>query len=226
MRAWILDSVGERVRVDEVAEPSPRGGGAVIEVLAAYVPAYTEVVARGERGPVPTPLVLGPGCVGRVVSVADDVFNVEPGDVVLDLALLTSGESEDPEEILIGWTGVGGRGVATGKTVAMQKMWRDGVFAERALCPKETLMKLPGAGVTRGQSASRSCRGSPSRGGMNATGLQPGGTATIIGATGQLGAAATLIALASGAGRVVAVGRNAEVLKRLGSWIPGSFPSR
>ncbi|QWF84705.1 L-threonine 3-dehydrogenase [Amycolatopsis sp. CA-230715] len=200
-----------------MAEPSPRGGGAVIEVLAAYVPAYTEVVARGERGPVPTPLVLGPGCVGRVVSVADDVFNVEPGDVVLDLALLTSGESEDPEEILIGWTGVGGRGVATGKTVAMQKMWRDGVFAERALCPKETLMKLPGAErYPRPERLAFLPWLAIAGEGMNATGLQPGGTATIIGATGQLGAAATLIALASGAGRVVAVGRNAEVLKRLG----------
>ncbi|GAA1953683.1 zinc-binding dehydrogenase [Amycolatopsis minnesotensis] len=191
----------------------------MIDVLAAYVPAYTDAVARGERGPVPTPLVLGPGCVGRVVSVADDVFNVEPGDVVLDLALLNSGAETDPAEILIGWTGVGGRGATTGETAAMRKIWRDGTFAERALCPKETLMKLPGAeSYPRPERLAFLGWLAVAGEGMKATGLQPGGTAAIIGATGQLGSAATLIALASGAGRVVAAGRDAEVLKRLGEW--------
>src|ERR1700754_1290506 len=104
MRAWMLDAVGEPVRPADVPEPKVRPGGGVIDVLAAPVPAYTREVTGGSRGYVPpTPLVLGPTCIGRVTGKAGDVFGVEVGNVVMNSSLLTAGE----DEILVGWTGVG-----------------------------------------------------------------------------------------------------------------------
>lgn len=216
MRAWRVDDSNPSLHLAEVPEPAIRGGGVLIEVIAAHVPAYTDALPGGLRGSLPIPLTLGVSCVGRVLEVADDVFHVAPGDLVVDTALLSSGDAAQPEEILVGWTGIGGRGLSTPTTTAMQAVWRDGVFAERALVAKETLVRLPGAdsypdllslallpwltiaaeGVARAEVAA-------------------GQTVLVMGATGQLGSAAVLIALARGAGRVVAVGRNPQVLERL-----------
>lgn len=225
MRAWKLNSAGEDLRLAEVPEPELRGGGVIIEVLAAAVPAYTKALVHGARGAIPTPLVLGPACVGRVEAVAGDVFGVVPGDIVVDSALLGSGDVAEPEEILVGWTGVGGHGVATARTRAMQARWRDGVFAERALCPKETLVRLPGAGAYP----------SPARlaflpwlsiaaAGLDRAGLRAGDALVVVGGTGQLGGATTLVALARGAGRVVTAGRNPSALDRLAALDPRVVP--
>jgi len=43
MRAWVLDEEGVGVRVTDVPEPVLKGGGAVLSVLAAHIPAYTAV---------------------------------------------------------------------------------------------------------------------------------------------------------------------------------------
>lgn len=225
MRAWILESVGQPLQAAEVAEPSLRGGGVVIEVVAAHIPAYTGVLLTGVRGAVPTPLVLGSGGIGRVLAVADDVFNVAPGDVVANLSLLGSGDPTDPQEVIVGWTGVGGTGTRTATTTRMQDVWRDGVFAERALCPKENLLRLPGAQsyehleklaflpwlAIAGEGWVRGEQG-------------PGQVVAVLGATGQLGAAAVLVALARGASRVVAVGRNTDALDRLAALDPRVVP--
>jgi threonine dehydrogenase-like Zn-dependent dehydrogenase len=216
MRAWKLNEVGDGLRNEQVAEPVLRGGGVIIKVLAAAIPAYTGVLISGSRGSIPTPLVLGAACVGRVEAVADDVFNVAPGDVVVDNALLGSGDADEPQEILVGWTGVGGRGAATGTTTGMQAVWRDGVFAERALCPKECLVRLPGAGDhPRPEKLAFLPWLAIAAEGVHRAGLRAGHVAVVVGATGQLGGAATLVALAQGATRVVAVGRNTDALARL-----------
>jgi threonine dehydrogenase-like Zn-dependent dehydrogenase len=216
MRAWVLDSPGGKVRCDDVAEPASRGGGAIVRVLAAHLPAYTAEVVGNERGTIPAPLVLGPTCVGRVESVAEDVFNVRPGDVVLANSLLGSGDVAEPEEVLIGWTGVGGRGRTTATTTGMQAVWRDGVFAERALCPKETLLRLPDAD-DHPDPARLACLPwlAISAEGLNRADQRPGQSVVVLGATGHLGTAAVLVALARGASRVVATGRNETALTRL-----------
>ena len=114
----------------------------LVEVLAAHLPAYTKMVVKGNRGGLSVPLTLGPACIARVIDVAPDVFHVAPGDVVVDTALLDAGGGD---EILVGWVGLGGSGAGSDRTDRMRAVWHDGVFAERALCAKETLVKLPGA---------------------------------------------------------------------------------
>ena len=201
--------------MSDVPEPTLQGGGVVVEVLAAHLPAYTKAVVNGGRGGLPVPLTLGAACIGRVIDVAPDVFHLAPGDVVVDTALLDAGEGEG-DEILVGWVGLGGTGTGSGRTDRMRKVWRDGVFAEQALCAKETLVELPGA-----QDYPDLARLSflpwltIAAAGLHAAGPLTGRDVAIIGATGQLGGAAVLVALAEGAATVTAVGRNQDALDRL-----------
>ena len=110
MKAWTLDSTGGALRLDDVPNPQLRDGGAVLRMLAVQVPAYTRVLTTGGRGGIATPTVLGIGGIGRVEAVADDVHTVRSGDIALCTGFLTTGRVADPEEVLLGWTGIGGRG--------------------------------------------------------------------------------------------------------------------
>jgi threonine dehydrogenase-like Zn-dependent dehydrogenase len=213
MRAWTVAKNDDDVRLTEMPAPTLQGGGVVVEVLSAHLPAYTKMVVRGNRGGLPAPLILGPSCVGRVLDVAPDVFHVAPGDIVLDTARLDAG---DGDEILVGWVGLGGSGVGSERTDRMRAVWHDGVFAEKALCAKETMVKLPGAedypDPARLSFLPWLCIAA---GGLHAAGPLAGRDVAVIGATGQLGGAAVLLALAEGAATVTAVGRNKEALDRL-----------
>lgn len=218
MRAWTVAAQDDDVRLSDVPEPALRGGGVLVEVLAAHLPAYTKAVVKGNRGGLPVPLTLGPSCVGRVLDVAPDVFHVAPGDIVLDTALLDAGEGD---EILVGWVGLGGSGDGSTRTDRMRAVWRDGVFAEKALCPKETMVKLPGAehhpDLARLAFLPWLCIAAA---GLHAAGSLTGRDVAVLGATGQLGGAAVLVALAEGAATVTAVGRNEEALDRLAKLSP------
>ncbi|MGC4820881.1 zinc-binding dehydrogenase [Micromonospora sp. DT63] len=206
------------MRLRDVPAPTLQGGGVLVEVLAAHLPAYTKMVVGGNRGGLPVPLILGPSCVARVTDVAPDVFHVAPGDIVLDTALLDAG---DDDEILVGWIGLGGSGAGSERTDRMRTVWHDGVFAERALCAKETMVKLPGAenypDPARLAFLPWLCIAAS---GLHAAGPLAGRDVAVMGATGQLGGAAVLVALAQGAATVTAVGRNKESLDRLAELSP------
>jgi threonine dehydrogenase-like Zn-dependent dehydrogenase len=213
MRAWTVASQDDDVRLSEVSSPALQGGGVLVEVLAAHLPAYTKMVVKGNRGGLPPPLTLGPSCIARVIEVAPDVFHVAPGDIVLDTALLDAGGGD---EILVGWVGLGGSGAGSERTDRMRTVWHDGVFAERALCAKETMVKLRGAenypDLARLSFLPWLCIAAA---GLHAAGPLAGCDVAVIGATGQLGGAAVLVALAEGAATVTAVGRSSDALDRL-----------
>lgn len=216
MKAWILDSPAAGLRFGEVPAPVVRSGGAVLRMLAVQIPAYTRVLIAGGRGGIATPTVLGVGGIGRVEAVADDVQAVRVGDIAVCTSFLTSGRVAEPEEVLLGWTGIGGRGVSSAATDSMRRAWRTGTFAEQALMPASTLVALPDAEnypdparlaflpwlAVAAAAVERST-------------LAPGHRLVVTGASGQLGGAAVLLALARGAGTIAAVGRNALSLGRL-----------
>jgi alcohol dehydrogenase len=213
MRAWTVAAQDDAVRLCDVPSPTLQGGGVLVEVLAAHLPAYTNMVVGGSRGGLPVPLTLGPSCIARVIDTAPDVFHVAPGDVVLDTALLDGGGGD---EILVGWVGLGGSGAGSERTDRMRAVWRNGVFAEQALCAKETMVKLPGAEQypEPARLAFLPWLGIAAAG-LHAAGPPAGRDIAVIGATGQLGGAAVLVALAEAAATVTAVGRNKEALDRL-----------
>jgi len=216
MRAWELDETDADLRLVEVDDPQVRAGAALLDVLAVHVPAYTSVLTTGLRGTIPTPLVLGTGGLCRVSAVAEDVFGLHEGDVVVNAGLLRSTDVTDPEEVILSWTGIGGRGERTPDVARMQALWRDGTFAERAVLPAGVLVRLPGAeNHPRPEQLSVLPWLSIAAEGLVRGEQQPGDVVAILGATGQLGGAAVLVALARGASRVVAVGRNLSALQRL-----------
>ncbi|OZM82406.1 zinc-binding dehydrogenase [Pseudonocardia sp. MH-G8] len=223
MRAWMLDEPGAPLRVADLDEPRLRPGGVLLEVLAVHVPSYTDAVTKaGPRGGVPTPLVLGVGGIGRVLAVGEDVFGFAVGDVVAHIGVLGSDDVVDPQEFLVGWTGIGGRGERTPTVAVMQERWRDGSFAERMLAPAAALVRLPGACGAPGEALVGWFAVAAE--GLDRAGLAAGHDVAVLGATGQLGTAGVHLALAHGAARVAAVGRNPAVLERLAALDPRVQP--
>lgn len=227
MKAWTLDSTGTGLRLEEVPDPQVRQGGAVLRMLAVQVPAYTRVLTTGGRGGVATPTVLGIGGIGAVEAVADDVHTVRPGEIALSTGFLATGRVADPEEVLLGWTGIGGRGTPSAATDAMRRVWRTGTFAEQALMPASTLVALPGA--ERYPDLARLAFLpwlTVAAGAVERSAVGPGDRVVVTGASGQLGGATVLLALARGAGTIAAVGRNASSLERLAALDPRVRPVR
>jgi NADPH:quinone reductase-like Zn-dependent oxidoreductase len=133
------------------------------------------------------------------------------GDVVLCNSLLSSSDlTQSPDEILIAWTGTG-----SDRSLAMQYHWCHGSFAECAQYPVRCLTVLPdGARFDRTLLPFLASL-AIADGGLQCGGFAAGQVVVINGATGQLGGAAMLLALARGAARVVATGRNAHRLRTL-----------
>lgn len=216
MKAWTLHSNQSRLRLEDIPEPRLRNGGAVLRMLAVQVPAYTRMLTAGGRGEIATPTVLGIGGIGRVEAVADDVHTVRPGEIVLSTGFLSTGRVAAPEEVLLGWTGIGGRGLSSPATEGMRRVWRTGTFAEMTMMPASTLVALPGA--ERYTDVARLAFLpwlSVAAGAVERSSLKPGDHVVVTGASGQLGGATVLLALARGAGTIAAVGRNAKSLDRL-----------
>ncbi|MFD2417721.1 zinc-binding dehydrogenase [Amycolatopsis pigmentata] len=208
-----LEEPGGPWTLREVADRKVLPGGVLVDVLAVRVPSYTRDVLTGELGyDLPTPLVPGPTCIGRVRDVADDVFGVAVGEVVLCNSLYSSGEVlGSPDEILIGWTGTG-----SDRSARMQQRWRHGSFAERACYPAACVTPLPGAEEwARPELLPFLASLAIADGGLRRGGLRGGQCVVVNGATGNLGGAGVLAALARGAARVVATGRRQEALAAL-----------
>ena len=213
MRGVWLEEVGTPWLVTALPDQEVMAGGVLIDVVAVRVPSYTRQVLTGELGyDLPTPLVPGPTCIGRVRELADEVFGVQVGDVVLCNSLYSSGDVVgSPDEILIGWTGTG-----SARSARMQQQWRHGSFAERACYPSACITPLPGAeSWPRPELLPFLASLAIADGGLRRGRLAGGQTVIVNGATGNLGGAAVLAALARGAARVVATGRRPEVLAAL-----------
>jgi NADPH:quinone reductase-like Zn-dependent oxidoreductase len=103
MRALYLERVGLPAQVREVDDPRLRAAGVVVDVLAVRIPSYTREVFSGELAyDLPVPLAPGPTCVGVVDQVAEDVFHLNRGDVVLCNSFYPSGNADGADDILIG----------------------------------------------------------------------------------------------------------------------------
>jgi alcohol dehydrogenase len=139
------------------------------------------------------------------------VFDFAPGQTVLCNSLLSSGGS-DPDEILIGWTGNG-----SPRSRAMQKIWRHGSFAQKALYPSQCLTPLPGAEQTDRNLLPFLASLAIADGALRRGGITGGQAVVVTGATGQLGGAAVMLALARGAARIAALGRDRARLEALAS---------
>ncbi|MCF3960213.1 alcohol dehydrogenase catalytic domain-containing protein [Streptomyces fuscigenes] len=211
MRAAALTRFGDPLAVREMPAPGAGGGEVVVEVLAACVPPYADEVFSGERNyPLVPPVVPGVGGVGRIVEIGPDATRLRVGDLVwCDCTVRSRDDALTPDITLQGWSSRGEGGARLARHL------HDGSFAELMRVPTENVFPLPAAAGDDPARWAALTVHTISYGGLLAGGLAAGETLLVSGATGNLGSSAVAVALAMGAGRVVAPGRNRSALRLL-----------
>lgn len=220
-RALVQEVHGKPLVVRNVPIPEATSGSAVVQVIYAPIISYMRDVYNGRRKyNYATPLIPGTSAIGRVAAVGPDAVLLNPNDLVYVDCYIRGRDDHDAGFLL---------GLSEGGTEASRKLmqceWRNGTFAEYVKAPLENVFKLD---------ETRLC-GDPSQGGLGykmeqlcwwmmalvpcgglrSIDLQAGEIVIISPATGGFGSAAVLVALAMGAGKVIAMGRNAEALANL-----------
>jgi alcohol dehydrogenase len=212
-KAWRLHGHND-LRFEDVATPRPAPDGVIVTIEAGMVLSYTGKVLAGTvpYNLPPFPFVPGTNAVGRIEAVGDSVTHVSRGDrVFLSPHLRGDVPSREPPQILIGLTAMAN----TEAALALQGRWRDGVFAEIAHWPAACVTPLVGLDDKPAIELIGLAKLIVPFGGLQRSGLRGGDTIIVNGATGYFGSGAVLLAVAMGAGRVVAVGRNAAALESL-----------
>ena len=182
-----------------------------MDVVAAPVLPYAGEVFSGERKYLLTlPAIPGCGAIGRVRSVGPDATQLAVGDWVLcDPTVRSRDNARTPDITLQGWSARDQGGLR------LQEYFHDGPFAEQMRVPTENAVRL---GSMDANNASHWCALVTllvPYSGLLAAGLQAGETLLVSGATGNYGSSAVAVALAMGAGCVIAPGRNEMMLEEL-----------
>jgi len=212
-KAWRLHAFGD-LRFDEVPTAAPADDGVTVAIEAAMVLSYTDKVLSGALAYAlpPMPFVPGTNAVGRVIETGRDVGHVRAGDrVFLSPHLRADVPDREPAQILVGLTRMGD----TAATRLLQQRWPDGAFTEIAQWPAACATALEGLDQASATELLGLAKLVVPHGGLKRAKLAGGQTVIVNGATGYFGSGAVLTALALGAARVVAVGRNAAALAAL-----------
>jgi NADPH:quinone reductase-like Zn-dependent oxidoreductase len=211
MKAAILNSLGSPLVVESLPDPVLGTGEVIVDVVATRVLSYANEVFSGLREYlIELPMVPGPGAIGRVRAVGPDATRLAIGDwVYCDPTVRSRDDAIAPDITLQGWSARDQGGLR------LQKHFHDGSFAEQMRVPTENV-KLIGA-IDAADAAKWCALGTllVPYGGFLAANLQAGETVLVSGATGNFGSAAVTVALAMGAGCVVATGRNDKMLAEL-----------
>ena len=211
MQTATLNALGTPLVIGPVPDPSLGTGEVIVEVAAAPVLSYANEVFSGERKYLlELPAIPGCGAIGRVRACGPDATRLKAGDVVwCDPTIRSRDDAAMPDITLQGWSARGEGGLH------LQRHFHDGAFAGQIRLPTENAIPIgPIDLAAAGQWCAMILLLVP-YGGLLAAALQPGETILISGATGNFGSAAVAVALAMGAGCVVAPGRNAEILADL-----------
>jgi alcohol dehydrogenase len=211
MKAAILKAFGSPLAVETLPDPILGTGEVIVDVVVAPVLSYANEVFSGARKYLLNlPVVPGCGAIGRVRAVGPDATHLVTGDwVFCDPTVRSRDDALSPDITLQGWSARGEGGQR------LQKHFHHGPFAEQIRVPTENAIRI---GLIDEAKASSWCALGTllvPYGGLLAANLQAGETILISGATGNFGSAAVAVALAMGAGCVVATGRNEKVLADL-----------
>ncbi|WP_024511400.1 zinc-binding dehydrogenase [Bradyrhizobium sp. ARR65] len=212
-KAWRLHTHND-LRFDTVETPSPAPDGVLVRIEAGMVLSYMGRVLSGAvpYSLPPMPFVPGTNAIGRVIATGDNVTHVQGGDrIFLSPHLRGDVPDREPPQILIGLTAT----VTTDAALALQARWRDGVFTEIAHWPAACVTALSGLDDRPVTELIGLAKLIVPFGGLQRSGLRGGQTIIINGATGYFGSGAVMLAVAMGAGRVVAVGRKQAALEQL-----------
>ena len=210
MKAWQLHRLGGELLFNDVRTPEPRPGSALVRIEASALMSYIKAYVEGKLpayNPPPGPFTIGTNGVGIVEAVGRDVWHLKPGQrVVLSSHFVAAENVEDPAQVLIGLT-------SSPDAAPVLADWPDGTLAEYALLPVAAVTPAEGLDHIDATQLVAIGRCIIPYGGLLRGRLAAGETVIVNGATGAYGTAAVLVAIAMGAGRVIAAGRNAAALE-------------
>jgi alcohol dehydrogenase len=222
MRAWQLDRLGGDLKLIETPIPEARPGTVVLRleatVLMSYIQDYVDGKLPFYRAP-EAPFTIGSNGIFTIHAVGRDVWHLQPGQrVILSPHLVAQENVAEPSQLLLGVTAMDAQPI--------QRDFPDGVLADYAVVPKALVTPVDGLPPLTAAQLASTIRFSVPYGGWVRGRLAAGETAIVTGATGSYGGAAVLLALAMGAARVVAAGRDAEALATIARDRPRVVPVR
>jgi alcohol dehydrogenase len=202
MKAAVLNAFGEPLAIQTVPDPVLGTGEVIVDVVAAGVTSYAANVFNGSRSYLlDTPVVPGPGGVGRVRATGPDSTRLKVGDWVFCDSTIRA-RDDSASQILLGWT------YRTEAARSLHTFYHHGSFAEQMLVPTENATLIGDIDLAEAGRWTALGRLLVPFGGLLAGDLKAGETLVVNGATGGFGGAGVAVALAMGAGKVVAAGRN------------------
>ena len=213
MKVAVLREWGTPLSVETIADPRLGTGEVIVAVVAAGVLPYMKEVLSGERKYLLNlPVVPGAGAIGRVRAVGPDATRLAVGDwVACDPTVRSRDDAVTPDITLQGLSARGEGGLR------LQKYFHHGSFAEQMLVPTENAIPIGPLDPSEAARWTALNLLLVPYGGLLAADLKAGETVLVSGATGNFGSAGVAVALAMGAGCVVAPGRNEAMLEELAS---------
>ncbi|PQV54055.1 zinc-binding dehydrogenase [Paraburkholderia sp. BL21I4N1] len=219
MKAWQLERLGGTLGLTDLPIPEPRAGGVVVRVEASSLLSYMKDYVDGKLPIYHTPdrpFIPGGNGIGIVHAVGSGVWHLKPGQrVVLSSHFVAQENIQAPAEMLLGITAI------SPDSGPMQSDWPDGTLAEYALFPASAVTLAEDLAPLSAIQLAMTTRCIVPFGGLLRGRLAAGETVVVSGATGAFGTAAIMVALAMGAARVVALGRNARALEAVAQLAPG-----
>lgn len=222
-KALVQEVYGEPLVTKSVPIPEATPGSVLIKIMYAPIISYMRDVYNGKRNyKYVTPLIPGTSAIGAIAAIGPDAVMLKEGDLVY-FDCYVRGRDDHDAGFLVGLS----EGATDASRKLMQGEWRNGTFAEYVKAPLENVFKLdekrlcgdPDQGGL-GYKMEQLCWWMAALvpyGGLKGIDFQAGETIIVSPATGSFGSATVLVALAMGAGKVIAMGRNSEALSMLKS---------
>lgn len=208
MYAWRLTGPGGSFTYERVPIPDVRSGTVLVRMEATPILSYLKKYVQGLPSYLypKVPFTPGTNGAGAVVAVGSDVWHLKLGQrVVVSPYMVATENVEEPAQMLGGLTAI------SPDSEPFFTTWRDGTLAEYLLTPASVVTPVDDPSLSSDSLALLGRLAVP-LGGLLRGRLSPGETAVIIGATGNFGSAAVLLACALGAERVIIAGRNSRFL--------------
>ena len=211
MKAALFATMGTTPVVQELPDPVAEAGEIIVDVVAAPVLAYANEVFSGARPMLfELPFVPGTGAIGRASALGPGSTALRVGDWVYVDPTLRGRDGDGLPAIALQGLTAGGP-----DALPLLRRYGNGSWSAKLRLPIENAVPLGEIDATAaGRWLTLGSMLVP-YGGLLSIGLQAGETVVVNGATGNFGSAAVTVALALGAGRVVATGRDAGKLAAL-----------
>jgi len=199
----------------------------LVRPLRANLFAYTrDIFTRGNprNYHYPLPLVPGSASIGRIIAASSDAPTLQkPGQLVWVDPVIRAGDGSSTRILhaLNSGPSAAGKALAEGE-------WRNGSWGQVVRVPAENVHLLDEDALFHDLGYGIDDLGyllalMIAYGGLRDVDIRPGETVLVAPATGSFGGAAVHVALALGA-RVIAMGRNGELLKELGQVAGKAYP--